>query len=105
MMALGASETSDRVLRGGSWANDADNLRASYRNWNHAWNRNQNYGFRCCLCRVSPSSEHALTLTRPCRKRPGQPDGLIGRPNRHCLTVPVSLVPTVRSGLSRFGPP
>ena len=37
-----------RVLRGGSWNNNARNLRASNRNDN----RNNNIGFR--LCRVSP---------------------------------------------------
>jgi formylglycine-generating enzyme required for sulfatase activity len=37
----------DRDLRGGSFNNDADNLRAAYRNYNHPDNRNDNIGFRC----------------------------------------------------------
>ncbi len=90
MKIKGVSETSERVLRGGSWLNDADNLRASYRNRNHAWNRNDNIGFRVCLCGRS-SSEHAFHTEygKPCRKCPGQP-GDPGRPNRHGPTVPVS---------------
>jgi len=65
----GASETSQRPLRGGAWNNDADNLRGSIRNRWNAWNRNDNIGFRCCLRSSSP--EHALP-GKPCRKRPGQ---------------------------------
>ena len=42
--SLGAS----RVLRGGSWNNNAMNLRAANRNDNHPDNRNNNIGFRVC---------------------------------------------------------
>ena len=35
-----------RPLRGGAFNNDADNLRAAYRNRNDADNRNDNIGFR-----------------------------------------------------------
>ncbi|MEM9723096.1 MAG: SUMF1/EgtB/PvdO family nonheme iron enzyme [Bacteroidota bacterium] len=47
---------SNRVLRGGSWNNDATNLRVSNRNNNDPSNRNNNNGFRpantgyCPLC-------------------------------------------------------
>ena len=37
----------DRVLRGGSWNNDARNVRAAYRNQNDPANRDNNVGFRC----------------------------------------------------------
>ncbi|MEO6038240.1 MAG: SUMF1/EgtB/PvdO family nonheme iron enzyme [Saprospiraceae bacterium] len=37
---------SNRVLRGGSWNNDADNARVRNRNDNNPNNRNDNYGFR-----------------------------------------------------------
>lgn len=47
------------VLRGGSWNNNATNLRVSNRNQNNARNRNNNNGFRCggdgrdsCLGRI-----------------------------------------------------
>ena len=36
-----------RVLRGGSWFNDASYLRATFRNRNYPANRLYNYGFRC----------------------------------------------------------
>lgn len=36
-----------RVLRGGSWNNNPENLRASNRNRNEPDNRNNNIGFRC----------------------------------------------------------
>ncbi|MFV0278771.1 MAG: SUMF1/EgtB/PvdO family nonheme iron enzyme [Parahaliea sp.] len=39
-----------RVLRGGSWNNNPDNLRAANRNRNNADNRNNNVGFRV-VCR------------------------------------------------------
>ena len=37
---------SNRVLRGGSWINDAQNVRSAYRNPDHPSKRNSNYGFR-----------------------------------------------------------
>ncbi len=36
-----------RVLRGGSWNNNPNNLRAANRNNNTPTNRNNNNGFRC----------------------------------------------------------
>jgi len=41
----------ERVLRGGSWINDAQNLRSAYRNANHPANRNDNHGLRLALAR------------------------------------------------------
>ena len=35
------------MIRGGSWNNNARNVRAAYRNWNKPGNRNNNLGFRC----------------------------------------------------------
>jgi hypothetical protein len=37
----------NRVIRGGSWNNEARNVRAAYRNGNDPTNRNDNLGFRC----------------------------------------------------------
>ena len=37
----------NRVIRGGSWNNDAGNCRSTYRNRNEPENRNNNLGFRC----------------------------------------------------------
>jgi len=39
--------TSNRVMRGGSFNNNATNLLASNRNNNNPTNRNNNIGFRC----------------------------------------------------------
>ena len=43
---VNGSTGSNRVIRGGSWNNDADNCRVSNRNWNGPDNRNNNVGFR-----------------------------------------------------------
>ena len=40
------------MLRGGSWINNARNVRAAYRNWNSPDNRNDNIGFRCARIQV-----------------------------------------------------
>lgn len=38
-----------RVLRGGSWNNNDNNVRAANRNRNEPTNENNNLGFRCAL--------------------------------------------------------
>lgn len=43
---VGASGGSDRVIRGGSWNNNASNCRVTNRNNNEPDNRNNNVGFR-----------------------------------------------------------
>ncbi len=43
---------SNRVIRGGSWINNARNVRAAYRNHNAPSNRDNNLGFR--LARAQP---------------------------------------------------
>ncbi|MBO5123900.1 MAG: SUMF1/EgtB/PvdO family nonheme iron enzyme [Spirochaetaceae bacterium] len=42
----GAASGSNRVNRGGSWNNNADNCTVSNRNYNDPNNRNNNLGFR-----------------------------------------------------------
>ena len=44
----------NRVMRGGSWNNDARNVRAAYRNDIHPTNRNDNVGFRCVRAQLQP---------------------------------------------------
>lgn len=51
-----ADENLMRVLRGGGWLYSADNLRAAYRFWSHAWNRYDDIGFRCVLAAAAPAS-------------------------------------------------
>ena len=43
------------MIRGGSWINDARNVRSAYRNWNEPDERNDNLGLR--LARAQRGSE------------------------------------------------
>lgn len=52
----------NRVLRGGSWRNNAQNCRAANRNGNPPDNRNENIGFR--LSRAHGRGWMAAPLTR-----------------------------------------
>jgi Sulfatase-modifying factor enzyme 1 len=54
-----------RVIRGGSWNNDAQNVRAAYRNHNEPANRNNNLGFRCAELTTEPDSS-LLNRPAPC---------------------------------------
>ena len=49
----GPSSTGQRVLRGGSWVNNPEYLRTSFRYWNAPVFRNLAFGFRCAR-EVSP---------------------------------------------------
>ena len=49
---------SNRVQRGGSWNNDAQNCRSAYRNNNNPSNRNNNIGFRLCCSAAPQDSEN-----------------------------------------------
>ena len=53
----GAASGSNRVKRGGSWNNNANNASVSNRNNNNPSNRNNNLGFR-----LVRSAQHNLTL-------------------------------------------
>jgi formylglycine-generating enzyme required for sulfatase activity len=50
----GAKAKKQRLLRGGSWNNNANNCRSANRNHNAASNRNNNIGFR--VVAVAPST-------------------------------------------------
>lgn len=79
---LGASSGSNRVYRGGSWNNNAQNARAAIRNNNDPSNRNNDLGFRLCStegARESPewagvgaSTDSArVSVLRPFAASPG----------------------------------
>ncbi|MEM9291588.1 MAG: SUMF1/EgtB/PvdO family nonheme iron enzyme [Acidobacteriota bacterium] len=55
----------NRVLRGGSWINNARNLRAAYRNGNHPSNRNSNIGFRLSRARGQPEAPWTRSCAGP----------------------------------------
>lgn len=75
MMTEGFSEKYRplRALRGGSYWNDADNLRSTNRNRNEADNRNDNIGFRLVVA--------ANTLTKDDDHRAGGIRACCGMPN------------------------
>ena len=55
--AAGRKAGANRVIRGGSWNDNARNVRSAYRNGNHPGNRNDKLGFRCARAhdRTGPS--------------------------------------------------
>jgi formylglycine-generating enzyme required for sulfatase activity len=55
----GDQKGENRVLRGGSWINNARNCRSANRNHNHPGNRNDNIGLR--LSRARPGQKALLT--------------------------------------------
>ena len=61
----GETGASNRVIRGGSFNNDAQNLRASNRNRNDPANRNNNLGFRPASSRHQPEGRGPRT-SFPC---------------------------------------
>jgi hypothetical protein len=69
------------VIRGGSWNDNARNVRAAYRNRNDPGNRNDNLGFRC--------AELTTGRDRPLANRPAScPPSDLGR-RRMKMTVGV----------------
>jgi hypothetical protein len=55
-LCAGAGRGDLRVLRGGSWNNNQNNARCSYRNRNKPNNRNDNNGFRVVVSHIFPHS-------------------------------------------------
>lgn len=53
----GPSEGSDRVIRGGSWFNDAKYVRSASRDWSAPGNRDSHLGFRCVSSASQDPSE------------------------------------------------
>jgi len=47
LSAAAWGQAKDKVLRGGGWNNNWNNVRAANRNNNNPDNRNNNIGFRC----------------------------------------------------------
>ncbi|MFH1009583.1 MAG: SUMF1/EgtB/PvdO family nonheme iron enzyme [Candidatus Latescibacterota bacterium] len=69
-------KSSNRVVRGGSWNNDATWMRAGLRNNNTPSNRNNNVGFRAAKTAFPPRGgigQSSLVLARGKRAK-GSPD-------------------------------
>ncbi len=58
---------SNRVIRGGSWNNNAQNVRAANRNNNDPSNRNNNVGFRLVSTVQFPARKCCLRMTFVCQ--------------------------------------
>jgi hypothetical protein len=86
------ANSAERVIRGGSWNNPAQNCRSAYRNRNDPDNRNDNIGFRCarahdCASRRGPEQ----TVARLSRKRLQNqmpPGALVARADAEANSVP-----------------
>ncbi|MBL8485309.1 MAG: hypothetical protein JNJ60_24140 [Rhodocyclaceae bacterium] len=66
------------MVRGGSWNNNRDNARCTYRNRNHPGNRNNNLGFRVlCVSHIEQIFEPASQY--PGRRRAARRSGIAGR--------------------------
>jgi len=64
-------EGSNRVLRGGSWNNNARNTRSANRNRNEPAERNDNIGFRLALARTivdTPFDQIVIQTAQVCGK-------------------------------------
>lgn len=75
---------SNRVQRGGSWNNDANNCRSANRNNNNPSNRNNNNGFRlCCSAAPQDSENRAVHGGTPSPQGANTPAtaALVGNPN------------------------
>ncbi len=73
----------DRVLRGGSWINNDDNVRGSYRNSNDPRNRDNNVGFRVAASHI----RNGGGLLLPRQECPAAPQG--ASEPRHLMAEPV----------------
>ncbi len=76
-----------KKLRGGSWNNDAQNLRSAIRNRNDARNRNNNIGFRVAVAPANTlSSAHRAGAVQvlPAAPNPSGP----ARSRRHLAERP-----------------
>lgn len=84
---------SNRVLRGGSWINNAVNARSAQRNANDPGNRNDNIGFRLAPARMGVDARMGKTSDPTIfRSRRVHPSGENARPPGAL----VGLVPNAR---------
>ena len=93
------------VVRGGSWANNPDNCRSTYRNRNAPANRDNNIGFRVCF-RLHVRAGSLASTPRTAGFGPGWRGAvvvLIQVPSRRGVTLAVAEKP--RPGPSGRGNP
>ncbi|HDQ98733.1 MAG TPA: hypothetical protein ENN51_00395 [candidate division WOR-3 bacterium] len=80
---------SNRVIRGGSWNNNARNARCANRNRNEPSNRNNNNGFRCSAQqwpRGRRTDAAGLRTGGPRRAATESPASRVCRPRRTKMT-------------------
>ena len=76
---MGVKSGERRLLRGGSWINEARNLCSAYRNDNDPGNRNDNNGFRLALARRD-GGYRPMDQTRILSRCPGADLGMGEKP-------------------------
>ncbi|NUQ26826.1 MAG: SUMF1/EgtB/PvdO family nonheme iron enzyme [Saprospiraceae bacterium] len=82
----------NRVQRGGSWINNAQNCRSSNRNNNAPTNRNNNVGFRLVLVSLPAHRRSGgQPLNRRCSRSPGLPRATKTRPRAARTAVLVAV--------------
>jgi len=74
-MEADRDSAANRVIRGGSWNNEARNVRAACRNGDEPGNRNNNVGFRCARAheRVGGSDSEQVRLRGASASGAGSP--------------------------------
>ena len=86
-----------RVLRGGTFNNEARNVRCAYRNRNNPNNRNDNIGFRVMAV-------HDFLVCRKCQAGYGLPAHPAGPRRRKTARPGPGRALSMRSGPGKYGP-
>ncbi len=94
------TEGSNRVLRGGSWNNNARNTRSANRNRNYPAERNDNIGFRLALAQTivdTPFDQVVIQTAQVCGKNKMHADALVDLTQKpigaaHLITITITII-------------